>query len=79
VICKWLIYGLSKVVSVSTSAQKQLALSLTISVMFLLLMQSIGQLSIRDILAMIPLAVLSYFYLGYTFKKRDNGNRSDRV
>ena len=39
----------------------------------LLIMQSAGQLTMRDILALIPLAWLAYFYFGYT----SNTNKSD--
>ena len=48
-----------------TRQQRVLAATLTLAVMFLILMQSIGELSWRDALAAIPLAIILYAYATY--------------
>lgn len=49
----------------SERTQRRLALCGTALLCFLLLMQSIGQLDMRDALAAIPLAVAFYMYMSY--------------
>lgn len=46
------------------------AVSVMLFVMFVLLMQSIGQLSGRDVLAAAPLACILYGYISYAGKRR---------
>lgn len=58
------------------STQKRAALSVTIALTFLVLMGSIGQLDWHDILAVVPLALVSYFYLSYMSKPSDQDNRT---
>lgn len=41
--------------------------------LYLLFMQSIGQLNVRDAVALIPLVVLLYFYLTYSGKLKQTG------
>jgi len=41
--------------------------------MFLLLMQSLGQLTLRDVLVVIPLAAVLYFYMSYASKREGYG------
>lgn len=50
----------------SERTQRRLALCVTVLICFLLLMQSIGQLDMRDALAAIPLAFAFYMYMSYT-------------
>ncbi len=54
--------------------QKKIALFLTIATMFLVLMQSIGQLSARDVWAIVPLAVLLYAYIAYPARSSANSS-----
>jgi len=64
------IFGLTKLLAVfftvSRRTQRRFAIFSTLVLMFLLLMQSIGQLSLRDILAIVPLMIVLYIYLTYT-------------
>ncbi len=46
-----------------TQGTPRLALLLTIPVIYVILMQSIGQLNIQDILAIVPLVGILYLYL----------------
>lgn len=48
-----------------TRNTRSIILIATIFVAFIVGMQSIGQLSVRDVLAVIPLAVLLFVYLSY--------------
>ena len=57
-------------ISMSQPTQRRFAIFMTLLLMFLLLMQSIGQLSIRDILAIVPLMIVLYIYLTYTSRTR---------
>ena len=54
----------------SKRTQRRFAIFITLILMFLLLMQSIGQLSLRDILAIVPLMVILYIYLTYISKPK---------
>lgn len=49
-----------------TRQQRVLAAVLTLATMYLILMQSIGELSWRDAVAVIPLAAILYAYTTYT-------------
>ncbi len=55
---------------ISHSSQRRLTIFLTILLVFLLLMQSIGQLSLRDVLTIVPLMVVLYLYLTYITKNK---------
>lgn len=65
-----LFLGLMKLISffltISVKSQRRFALFITVLTMFLLLMQSIGQLSLRDILAIVPLMIILYLYITYS-------------
>ena len=52
-------------IPITRQAQKRLALFATLLLTFLLIMQSIGQLGLRDVLAITALVVVLYFYLTY--------------
>ena len=54
----------------SERTQRRLALCMTLLFCFLLLMQSIGQLDIRDALAAIPLAAAVYIYMSYVGREK---------
>lgn len=53
-----------------TRQQRVLAVALTLIVMFLILMQSIGELSWRDAFAVIPLVVILYVYATYASREQ---------
>lgn len=57
-------------ITMSQRTQRRFAIFTTLLLMFLLLMQSIGQLSLRDIIAIVPLMVVLYIYLTYTSRTR---------
>jgi len=61
---------LSVFLSVSVLTQKRIAMLTTLLLVFLILMQSIGQLSIRDVLAAIPLMVVFYLYMTYISSRK---------
>jgi len=76
--CRVVVWLLAKAFAISSAAQKRVAISVTVAVTFLVLMQSIGQLGPRDILAVVPLALVAYFYMAYASKARnqDFGTRA---
>jgi hypothetical protein len=51
--------------------KKRFTKVLTLTGAILLAMQSVGQLSVRDIAMIVPLALLSYFYFTYGRSKRE--------
>ena len=51
---------------ISQRSQNRLGVFLSLVAVFLLLMQSVGQLSARDVLAVVPLMLISYLYIGYS-------------
>lgn len=51
-------------VAMADSTQWRLALSISLVLLFLALMQSIGQLGAKDLLAVLPFSVILYLYLG---------------
>jgi Ca2+/Na+ antiporter len=57
-------------IPVSAAVQKRFALFVSLLLAFMLLMQSIGQLSARDLIAILPLLVVLYIYLTYISKGR---------
>lgn len=69
----WLALGI-RVIAVfwpfSMRLQRGLAISSTLVVMFMILMQSIGELSWRDALAIVPLVALLYIYIAYMSTSR---------
>jgi Ca2+/Na+ antiporter len=56
--------------TISDHTQRRFVIFITILLMFMLLMQSIGQLSLKDILAIVPLMIVLYLYLTYTSKTK---------
>lgn len=52
-------------VSLSAPTRKRLKVFLALFFVFLILMQSIGQLGVRDVIAALLLALLAYAYLSY--------------
>ena len=60
---------------ISLKSQKHLALAATSFIVFLLLMQSIGQLSFRDALAVLALIAISYLYISYPSRTRKNSGK----
>jgi hypothetical protein len=61
---------ISALIPISQKSRKSLALAATSVIVFLLLMQSIGQLSFRDGIAILPITVILYLYIGYLSQKR---------
>lgn len=49
-----------------------LRISFTLFIFILLIMQSIGQLSIRDVIALILIGVVGYFYYSYIGVKKQS-------
>jgi hypothetical protein len=54
-----------KLIGLPLYTQKKLTLIATVCAAVLIGMQSIGQLALRDLLAIIPLVIVLYFYLSY--------------
>jgi len=54
----------------SIRSQRHLAGALTLLATFMILMQSIGELSWRDVLAIVPLVAILYVYVGYFARPR---------
>ena len=73
----WFFRGATRILGVYISSirkqESQLTGVLTITTTILLGMQSMGQLSVRDLLVLLPLVVLGYFYLRYN-RRREAGN-----
>jgi len=61
----WLLEFIAKFLGLPLHRQKKLTLLTTICAAVLIGMQSIGQLALRDLLAIIPLVFVLYFYLSY--------------
>jgi hypothetical protein len=57
-------------IPVSAATQKRFTLFMSLLLVFMLLMQSIGQLSTRDLIAILPLLAVLYIYLTYISKGR---------
>ncbi|MGH7142022.1 MAG: hypothetical protein ACREF5_00900 [Candidatus Saccharimonadales bacterium] len=72
VIFRVLIKVFAAFVPVSGRSQRRFATFITILLVFLLLMQSIGQLSLHDAIAVVPLMVVLYVYLTYNSKDKLN-------
>lgn len=62
--------ALGLLLSVSIVARRRLALCAAVLMTFILLLQSIGQLSWHDMFALIPFSILTYLYLGYITARR---------
>lgn len=77
-ICRLGMWLFVKIFPISVVAQKRAALTVTIGITFLLFMQSLGQLSSRDIFAVAPLMLVAYFYMAYASSTR-NKNFDTRV
>jgi hypothetical protein len=60
---------LQRVMSFSAATRRRLQDASTMLIALLLAMQSIGQLTIRDLLALIPLVLVLAFYLSYQRKE----------
>lgn len=56
---------LGMVFSLAPRSERVIAAVLGTPIMYGLLMQSIGQLNAKDILAVVPLALVGYFYFAY--------------
>ena len=69
-----MILGLTRLLAVfltmSYRTQRRFSIFATLILVFLILMQSIGQLSLRDVLAIVPLMVVLYIYLTYTSRTK---------
>lgn len=66
VLVKVLLYVVGRFVTLKTQVARRITVILTGSVSILLALQSIGQLTLRDVLTLIPLMTVLYFYLSYT-------------
>jgi hypothetical protein len=65
-LVKVLLYVVGRFVTIKQQVVRRITVILTGSVSILLALQSIGQLTLRDVLTLIPLMVVLYFYLSYT-------------
>jgi len=54
-----------RIVPFSLHTKKRIALAATLVISLLIAMQSIGQLTVKDILAVIPLVIVLSFYFSY--------------
>jgi len=59
-----------RVVPFSLTTKKRIALATTLVLSLLIAMQSIGQLTVKDILAVIPLVIVLSFYFSYLWAKK---------
>lgn len=59
-----------RLIPFSAHAKRRMALATTLVLALLLAMQSIGQLTTKDILAVVPLAIVLSVYFSYMLKKR---------
>lgn len=65
VLLSFLLSLAGRLVTFSAPTQKRAALATTLALTLLIAMQSIGQLTGKDILAVIPLVIVLAFYLSY--------------
>jgi hypothetical protein len=59
-----------RIVPFSLHTKKRIAFASTLVLSLLVAMQSIGQLTSKDILAMVPLVIVLSFYLSYVTRKK---------
>ncbi|PIZ62282.1 hypothetical protein COY17_02710 [Candidatus Saccharibacteria bacterium CG_4_10_14_0_2_um_filter_52_9] len=64
--------GITKVYGLKIRGRRQLALYLTVITAGLIALQSIGQLSQRDVTVLLPLAIIAYLYSAYAKTARRN-------
>jgi len=57
-------------ISLTKMTRRRVALFVTMLSTFLILMQSIGQLTLRDALAVLPLVLIAYLYITYSKTKQ---------
>ena len=59
-----------RIIPFSAHTKRRMALATTLVLALLIAMQSIGQLTTKDILAVIPLAIILSIYFSYMLKKQ---------
>lgn len=55
---------------IGVQPQRRLALCVALSVTIMLLLQSVGQLSWRDLFAIVPISIIGYAYWGYAASQK---------
>lgn len=61
-----LMHGISQLLPLKSSTQKRLTRLLVIAIGLVVALQSIGQLTAKDVLTIVPLVAVLYFYMAYT-------------
>jgi hypothetical protein len=64
-----------RIIPFSAHAKRRMALALTLVLSLLLALQSIGQLTTKDVLAIVPLAIVLSVYFSYVLKKSSKQQR----
>ena len=70
VLIDFLLAVSERIIPFSAHAKRRMALATTLVAALLIAMQSIGQLTVKDILAVIPLIVVLSIYFSYMLKKQ---------
>lgn len=60
-----LVQGLSRIVPLKAGVQKRLVRLFVVATGLVIALQSIGQLTAKDVLTIVPLVAILYFYLAY--------------
>lgn len=66
----FLVGYVGKMFAVKPTNQKRIVLMLTASSGIIIALQSIGQLTIRDVVTIVPLILVLYLYVSYTKSRR---------
>jgi membrane-associated HD superfamily phosphohydrolase len=69
VLIDFLLAVSERIIPFSAHTKRRMAVATTLVLALLIAMQSIGQLTVRDILAVIPLVVVLSLYFSYMFRK----------
>ena len=69
-LCRVSVFLVSMAAPVAEGSRRRLAFCVALPATFMLLLQSIGQLSWRDAFAAIPFAAITYIYWGYIVRQK---------
>lgn len=72
VLIDFLLAVSERIIPFSPHTKRRMALATTLVVALLIAMQSIGQLTVKDVLAVVPLIIVLSIYLSYMLKKQVN-------
>jgi hypothetical protein len=70
VLIDFLLAVSERIIPFSSHTKRRMALASTLVLALLIAMQSIGQLTVKDVLAVIPLVVVLSVYFSYMLKKQ---------